>query len=114
MDISNLIASLELGICPAELNYKPNQETTEIDWDKLLYNLRYHDATFYDNKFPTECRQIPAYDKIIDLIVEKNENNSPLKEMEKRNNIINYKDEEVVSTEQEDSVCSGIYSEGDC
>ncbi len=87
MDISNLIKGLENGVCPAELLYKPNPETTEIDWDKLLYNLRYHDPAFYDNKFPKEVRQIPSYDKIIDLIVEKNQDNSPLKEMDLRNNV---------------------------
>ena len=98
MDISNLIKSLERGILPAELNYKP-QEVTEIDWNKLLYNLRYHDPAFYDNKFPEEIKKIPAYDKIIDLIVEKNEDNSPLKEMELRNNLNkDYTDDELVQT----------------
>ena len=51
MDISNLIKSLENGICPAELLYKPNPEVTEFDWEKVLYNLRYHDPQFYDSKF---------------------------------------------------------------
>ena len=46
MDISNLIKSLENGVCPEELLYKPNPEVTEFDWDKLLYNMRYHDPTF--------------------------------------------------------------------
>jgi hypothetical protein len=104
MDISNLIKSLENGVCPEELLYKPNPEVTEFDWDKLLYNIRYHDPSFYDNKFPTECRQIPAYDKIIDLIVQKNEDNSPLKEITERNNINKEYKDEVVSTEQVDSV----------
>ena len=98
MDISNLIKSLENGVCPAKLLYKPNPETDEFDWDRVLYNIRYHDPAFYDNKFPIECRQIPAYDKIIDLIVEKNEENSPLKEMTERNNISKqYKDDDEVS-----------------
>jgi len=98
MDISNLIASLERGICPAELNYKP-QEVTEIDWDKLLYNLKYHDPAFYDKKFPEEIKKLPAYDKIIDLIVEKNEDNSPLKEMDSRNNVDKDYTNEVVHAE---------------
>ena len=98
MDIYNLIKSLENGVCPAELLYKPNPETTEFDWDRVLYNLRYHDPSFYENKFPQEIRQIPAYDKIIDLIVQKNEENSPLKEMTERNNISKeYKDDDEVS-----------------
>ncbi len=98
MDICNLINSLENGVCPAELLYKPNPEVSEFNWDKVLYNIRYHDPAFYDNKFPQEIRQIPAYDKIIDLIVEKNEENSPLKEMTERNNISKqYKDDDEVS-----------------
>jgi hypothetical protein len=104
MDIYNLVKSLENGVCPAELLYKPTPEVTEFDWDRVLYNIRYHDPTFYDNKFPTEIRQIPAYDKIIDLIVDKNKDNSPLKEMTERNNINKEYKDEVVSTEQVDSV----------
>ncbi len=61
--------------------------------------MRYHDPEFYDNKFPPEIKQIPAYDKIIDLIVQKNEDNSPLKEITERNNITEqYKDDEDVSS----------------
>ncbi len=101
MDISNLIKSLELGICRAELLYKPNPETTEFDWDKVLFNLKYHTPEFYDNKFDKspEIRNIPGYEKIIDLIVKKNEDNSPLKEMDLRNNVDkDYINEELVST----------------
>ena len=76
MDLSNLIKSLENGVCPTELLYKPNPETDEFDWNRVLYNLRYHNPEFYDNKFPPEIKQIPAYDKIIDLIVQKNEDYS--------------------------------------
>ena len=78
---------------------------------RVLYNIRYHDPTFYDNKFPTEIRQIPAYDKIIDLIVDKNKDNTPLKEMTERNNINKEYKDEVVSTEQVDSVWPKIYTE---
>ena len=86
--------------------YKTNPETTEFDWDKILYNMRYHTPEFYDSKFDKspEIRQIPSYEKIIDLIVEKNEDNSPLKEITERNNVdTNYTDE-MVSTKQEHSV----------
>ena len=98
MDISNLVKCLENGVCPEELLYKHNPDVSEFDWDRVLYNIRYHDPSFYDNKFPPEIKQIPAYDKIIDLIVEKNEDNTPLKEMTERNNIIKYKDDEDVSS----------------
>ena len=101
MDLSNLIASLENGICPAELLYKPNPEVTEFDWSRILYNTLYHTPEFYDNKFDKspEIRQIPGYEKIIDLIVEKNEDNSPLKEMDLRKNVDKDYTDEMVSTE---------------
>ena len=102
MDISNLIQSLENGVCPAELLYKPNPETDEFDWSRVLYNMRFHDPEFYDIKFPPEIKQIPAYDKVIDLIVEKNQDNSPLKEIIERNNVD--KEYEMVSTESEHPV----------
>jgi hypothetical protein len=102
MDISNLIKSLENGICPAELLYKPNPEVTELDWDRVLYNMRYHDSEYNNYKFPPEIKKIPGYEKIIELIVDKNENNSPLKEIIERNNVV--KEYEMVSTEQEHPV----------
>jgi hypothetical protein len=83
MSLENIIRSLENGICPPELNYK-NNEDEGIDWDKVLYNLKYKQPEFYEQKFPPECKQIPAFDQIIDLIVEKNYNNSPLKEILER------------------------------
>jgi hypothetical protein len=46
--------------------------------------LKYKQPEFYEQKFPPECRNIPAFDQIIDLIVEKNYNNSPLKEILER------------------------------
>ncbi len=104
MDLSNLIKSLENGVCPAELLYKPNPETDEFDWNRVLYNLRYHDPEFYDNKFPPEIKQIPAYDKIIDLIVDKNKDNSPLKEIIERNNVEKEYTDEMVQTESEHPV----------
>ena len=101
MDISNLIKSLENGVCPAELLYKPNPEVAEFDWDRVLYNIKYHTQEFYDNKFDKspEIRQIPGYEKIIDLIVEKNEDNSPLKEIIERKNVNKEYTDEVVSSE---------------
>ena len=41
MDISNLIKSLEAGVCPAELLYTPNPEVTEFDWERVLYMIQH-------------------------------------------------------------------------
>ena len=88
MDIQKLIRQLEMGICPAEFNYRADAQE-EIDWEKISYNTKYHSFDYFDAKFPNEIKQIPAYDKIIDLIVEKNEDNSPLKEIKDRTEQIN-------------------------
>ena len=86
MDFQKLIQDLEKGICPAELNFNANA-TEEIDWNKVAYNTRYNNAKFFENKFPSELLDLPAFDKIIDVIVEKNKGNSPLKEIEERQNM---------------------------
>ena len=80
MSLENIIRSLENGICPLELNYRQCEEGAQnIDWNRVLYNLRYKQPEFYEDKFPPECKAIPAFDKVIDLIIEKNYENSPLK-----------------------------------
>ena len=75
-----LIRQFEMGIIPAELNYRPDAQE-EIDWSKIAYNTRYNSFEYYDAKFPDEIKKMPAYDKIVDLCVEKNKDNSPLKEI---------------------------------
>jgi len=84
--LQEIIKSLEQGICPAELCFN-GTATEEIDWHKVAYNTRYNNAEFFENKFPDVLTQLPAFDKIIDVIVEKNKDNSPLKEIEERQNI---------------------------
>jgi hypothetical protein len=81
-DINHLIKSLERGICPDELNFGLRQQE-EIDWQKVRYNTFFKSHEFFENKFP-EFNNFPAFDAIIDQIVEKNKDNSPLKEMEER------------------------------
>jgi len=93
MSLENIIKSLENGICPPELNYK-NNEDQGINWDHVLYNLRYKQPEFYEQKFPPECANIPAFDQVIDLIVEKNFENSPLKEILQRQDELIRKQEE--------------------
>jgi len=85
MSLENIIKSLENGLLPVELDYRNHgEEGKTIDWDKVLYNIRYHTPEYYESKFPPECKHIPAFDKIIDLIVDMNKDNSPLKELLER------------------------------
>jgi hypothetical protein len=86
MDFKNLLKSLENGICPAELNFSGNKEDV-IDWDKVRYNTFFKSNEYFENKFPAELQNLPAFDKIIDLIVDKNKDNSPLKEITEKQNI---------------------------
>ena len=80
MDLKNIIKQLELGICPAELNFT-NSGGDAIDWEKVSYNTFYRSPEFYENKFPEVVHKLPAFDKIIEDIVEKSKDNSPLKEI---------------------------------
>jgi hypothetical protein len=57
-------------------------EGNSIDWDKLRYNTLYRDYSFYESKFPKGYETIPGFDKVIELIAEKNQDNSPLKEIQ--------------------------------
>ena len=82
MDLQKMIGQLEMGICPIELNYR-GDAVEELDFEKVAYNTRYHSFDYYDAKFPNEIKKMPAYDKIVDLCVQKNEENSPLKEITK-------------------------------
>ena len=100
MNISEIIKSLEMGVCPKELDYSEANCHHEIDWEKVIYNTRYNSFEYFDNKLHNDLKNIPAYDKIVDLIVDKNKDNNPLKEMEQRikeateeeNNTETYKD----------------------
>ena len=82
MDLQKLVRQFEMGVCPAELNFRADSQE-QIDWEKVAYNTKYHSFDFYDGKFPNEIKKMPAYDKIVELIVDKNEDNSPLKEITK-------------------------------
>jgi len=82
-NIKNILKSLENGVCPAELCFNLKQNEV-IDWEKVRYNTFFKSNEFYENKFPAEFENLTAFDKIIELIVEKNKDNSPLKEMEAR------------------------------
>ena len=85
MSLENIIKSLENGLVPVELDYRTREEGAEnIDWNRVMYNLTYKQPEFYEQKFPPECKNIPAFDKVIDLILDKNYNNSPLKEILER------------------------------
>ena len=69
-------------------NYKvlTNQEKeyTKLDYSKVQYNNIYHSYDYYERRFPPGYQSIPSFEKIIESIVEKNIDNSPLKEYEKR------------------------------
>ena len=84
MNISEIIKSLEMGVCPPELNYTEANTGREIDWEKVIYNTRYNSFEYFSGKLPEELKKMPAYNEVINLIVDKNINNTPLKEIEER------------------------------
>ena len=80
MSLERLIRQLGNGICSAELNFRADAQQ-EFDIEKVAYNTKYHSFDFFDSKFPNEVKKLPGYDKIVDLCVDKNVDNSPLKEI---------------------------------
>jgi hypothetical protein len=83
MDFKNLVQSLEAGVCPPELCYNSKADQ-EIDWHRVRYNAFYRSTEFFESKFPQEFENIPGFDKVIDMIVEKNKDNTPLKEISRK------------------------------
>ena len=86
MSFNTILRSLEKGICPPELcfNLKADEE---IDWQKVRYNSFYRSNDYFEGKFPAEFENIPGFDKVINIIVEKNKDNTPLKEISKRSSV---------------------------
>jgi hypothetical protein len=82
-NIKHLVKSLEMGVCPDELNFGLNQND-QIDWHKVRYNTFFRSHEFFGNKFPENFDSLPGFDKILDQIVDKNKDNSPLKEITER------------------------------
>ncbi len=65
---------------------KTNKEKNIIDLDlsMVCYNDYYKSVEYFEQKFPSGYENIPAFDKIIEHIVNKNINNSPLQEYNER------------------------------
>lgn len=94
MDLKNIIDQLENGLCPHELNFTLTPSDA-IDWDKVRYNTFFKSPEFYADKFPEVVHKLPAFDKIIDDIVEMNKDNSPLKEITEKKSLAEIKEEDV-------------------
>ena len=52
-----------------------------VDESCIMYNNLYKSFEFYDNKFPDGYDNIPGFEKIIEQIVDRSQDNSPLQEM---------------------------------
>lgn len=85
MDSKTVVKILNSGALPNELNFSLKQP--EVDWSKVLYNSFYKSYEFHKNKFPEGFENLPAFDKIVDNMIETCK--TPLEEMEIRqeNNI---------------------------
>ena len=55
-----------------------------VDERCIMYNQLYKSYDYYDDKFPEGYNNIPGFDLIIDKMVDKSQDNSPLKEIEMR------------------------------
>ena len=87
--MEQLNRQLRSGILPQQLNYTVDNNI--IDYSKLQYNSRYHTFEFFANKFPKGFSEDPLFIPIIENMAEqaKLKNQSPLKELDELNNILN-------------------------
>jgi hypothetical protein len=84
--LDRLNSLLSSGVLPDELNFTKQDFKPEIDMSKLKYNSFYRSYEFVENKFPKGHESIPGFDKVIQSIVDKmeEENITPLNEIIKR------------------------------
>ena len=52
-----------------------------VDESCIMYNNLYKSFEFYDNKFPDGYDNIPGFEKIIEQMVDRSQDNSPLQEL---------------------------------
>ena len=83
MNINELNKQLMSGMLPDELNFSIKREFA-LDLDKIKYNAFYRSYEFYESKFPKGYESIPGFEKIIESIVEKSVDKTPLDEMLER------------------------------
>ena len=83
-----ILRKLEKGELPEELDFRPKEQTPEIDWAKIQYNTYYRSDEYITNLFPNSMafQNLPASDKIIESI--RDNITTPLEEMEKRQKIL--------------------------
>ena len=69
-------------------NYKvkidEDKDVHKLDLSKVQYNNLYHNYDYYNRKFPPGYDNIPGFPDVIQSIVEKNNDTTPLQEYEKR------------------------------
>lgn len=85
MSIQQLNNQLMSGILPDDLNFGIKRDS-ELDLVKLKYNAFYRSYDFYESKFPKGINSIIGFDKVIDNIIYKAKDKTPLDEIEKLKN----------------------------
>ena len=91
--IKKINQDLEQGKLPDCLNFV-DEPKEKFDWRMVKYNTFYKDREYIIGQFPKGFETLPAFDKIIDEIIENID--SPLEEMERRQkkNNLEYSDGE--------------------
>ena len=84
MDIDAINKQLSRGVLPDCLNF--TLEPKPMDISQIKYNAFYRSYEYVENKFPKGYENIPGFDKVIQSIADKLEEQqiTPLSEMLKR------------------------------
>ena len=103
--MDQLNKQLSLGILPNELCF--NKVNSGYDETKLLYNKRYQEFDFYGSKFPKEWQYEKLFHPVIKSISDnaKNNNVSPLKELQELKKISNNNINNVITNTSKLQIC---------
>ena len=81
MNVNEIVAMLNRGILPDELNFKI-QQNEELDWSKVKYNSFYKSYEYHKTKFPKGLESLSVFDDLVNYSIENAK--TPLEEMTKR------------------------------
>lgn len=83
-NIEIILKEFNNNILPSEFNFSPISQTDNIDWSKVKYNTFYKTNDYYESVLPSQLKNIPGYDRMLDYL---NENSkTPLEEINDRIN----------------------------
>ena len=99
-NVNQVVNDINNGILPVELMFVKNEDEG-LDLSKLQYNTFYRTPQYYDSLLPQCLKQLPGYEKMVEKMMEDNQNLTLSQAMDLRKQ---NKDEELKNKLLEDEV----------